>query len=179
MVAIVCAFVTRRLGVYYLVGAFLVGIAAQRFRERLPAIASEQMLHAVEVFASFFIPFYFFYAGLHVGADAFSTRAWLLSAMFLLTATPIRLALVAAHRRLALAEPWRDSIRVGVAMLPTLVFTLVIAEILRDRYAVSPAIFGGLILYTLVNTILPGMLLHGPLRQTVPSPVDLSVRAAS
>ncbi|MDP3910459.1 MAG: cation:proton antiporter, partial [Gemmatimonadales bacterium] len=44
MVAVVCAFVTRRLGVYYLVGAFVVGVTAQRFRERLPAMASEQML---------------------------------------------------------------------------------------------------------------------------------------
>src|SRR6185312_3512100 len=32
MVAFVCAYTTRTLGVYYLVGAFLVGVAAQRFR---------------------------------------------------------------------------------------------------------------------------------------------------
>ena len=170
MVAIVCAFVTRRLGVYYLVGAFLVGIAAQRFRERLPAIASEQMLHAVEVFASFFIPFYFFNAGLHVGADAFGPRALLLGLAFLIAAVPLRLGLVIAHRGIALAEPWRDSVRVGMAMLPTLVFSLVIAEILRDRYAVPPATIGGLILYTLVTTAVPGLVL--PTRQTVAAPAE-------
>lgn len=60
MLAVVCAFVTRELGVYYLVGAFVTGLAAQRLREEMPAQASEQMLHAVEVFASFFVPFYFF-----------------------------------------------------------------------------------------------------------------------
>jgi len=48
MVAVLCAFVTRWLGVYYLVGAFVVGITAQRFREHLPAFASEQQLHAVQ-----------------------------------------------------------------------------------------------------------------------------------
>ncbi|MBK8245969.1 MAG: cation:proton antiporter [Gemmatimonadetes bacterium] len=42
IVALVCAFVTRRLGVYYLVGAFLVGVSAQRFRRELPALASER-----------------------------------------------------------------------------------------------------------------------------------------
>ncbi|MBK7092132.1 MAG: hypothetical protein IPH59_10520 [bacterium] len=66
MLAVVCAFVTRELGVYYLVGAFVAGVAAQRFREELPAMASEQMLHAVELFASVFVPFYFFNAGLHL-----------------------------------------------------------------------------------------------------------------
>jgi len=64
MIAVLCAVITRKLGVYYLVGAFIVGMAAQRFRERLPAMVSESMLHAVESFASIFVPFYFFHAGL-------------------------------------------------------------------------------------------------------------------
>lgn len=36
MLAVVCAYATRALGVYYLVGAFLVGVAAHRFREQVP-----------------------------------------------------------------------------------------------------------------------------------------------
>ncbi|HEV2643708.1 MAG TPA: cation:proton antiporter, partial [Candidatus Elarobacter sp.] len=50
MVAVVCAYATRRLGVYYLVGAFLVGIAAQRFRGDNPAMSSEKMVDALESF---------------------------------------------------------------------------------------------------------------------------------
>ena len=46
-------------------------------------------------------------------------------------------------------------------MLPTLVFTLVLAGILRDRFDVRPDIFGGLIIYTIGSTILPGILLGG------------------
>ena len=68
LVAVVCAFVTRELGVYYLVGALVVGMAAQRFRVHLPAMASENMPHAVESFASLFVPFCFFHAGLLCGA---------------------------------------------------------------------------------------------------------------
>jgi Kef-type K+ transport system membrane component KefB len=169
MVAIVCAFVTRRLGVYYLVGAFVVGVTAQRFRERLPAMASEQMLHAVEVFASFFVPFYFFAAGLHLRGEDFAWDALVTGGAFLLFAVPLRVALVAAHRRLAMREPVMRGVRIGIAMLPTLVFTLVIAEILRDQFLVPRHIFGGLIIYTLVNTIIPGLVLR------VPSPeLDLS-----
>lgn len=162
MVAVVCAFVTRRLGVYYLVGAFVVGVTAQRFRERLPAMASEQMLHAVEVFASFFVPFYFFAAGLHLRGEDFGWDALLTGGAFLLLAIPLRVALVAAHRRLAMQEPVMRGIRIGVAMLPTLVFTLVIAEILRDQFLVPRHIFGGLIIYTLVNTLIPGFVLRVP-----------------
>jgi Kef-type K+ transport system membrane component KefB len=162
MVAVLCAFVTRRLGVYYLVGAFIVGITAQRFRERLPALASDQMLHAVEVFASFFVPFYFFNAGLHLRRDDFGTDGLLLGGAFLLVAIPLRIALVAVHRRLALREAVPAAVRIGVAMLPTLVFTLVIAEILRDEFAVPRSVFGGLIIYALASTLIPGFALRLP-----------------
>jgi len=160
MVALVAAIVTRQLGVYYLVGAFIVGVAAQRFRERLPAMASEQMLHAVEVFASVFVPFYFFSAGLHLKREDFGVDAVLVGVVFLATLVPARLLLVAAHRRLALREGFARSLRVGLSLLPTLVFTLVIAEILRDEFFVPRAVFGGLIIYTLVNTLIPGLLLR-------------------
>jgi Kef-type K+ transport system membrane component KefB len=162
MLAVVVAFATRRLGVYYLVGAFVVGVTAQRFREELPAIASEQMLHAVEVFASFFVPFYFFGAGLHLKRGDFGLDALLVGALFLATALPLRIALVAVHRRLALREPLAHGARVGLSMLPTLVFTLVIAEILRDQFSVSRALFGGLVIYTVVNTLIPGFVLRIP-----------------
>jgi Kef-type K+ transport system membrane component KefB len=162
MLAVVVAFATRRLGVYYLVGAFVVGVTAQRFREELPSIASEQMLHAVEVFASFFVPFYFFGAGLHLQRADFGLDALLAGVAFLVTALPLRVAMVAVHRRLALREPLGRGARVGLSMLPTLVFTLVIAAILRDEFAVSPALFGGLIIYTVVNTLIPGFVLRLP-----------------
>lgn len=162
MLAVLCALVTRRLGVYYLVGAFLVGIAAQNFRRQLPAIASDRTLHAVELFASFFIPFYFFSAGLHLRAGDFGIEALLVGGGFLATMVPLRVALVAVHRRMALGESLRAGTRIGVAMLPTLVFTLVIAEILRDTLAVPRPVFGGLIIYTLANTLVPGFALHLP-----------------
>jgi Kef-type K+ transport system membrane component KefB len=162
MVAVLCAFATRRLGVYYLVGAFVVGVAAQRFRERLPAIASERMVEAVERFASFFVPFYFFHAGLGLRREDFGPEGLLVGAGFVAVVVPLRVGIVALHRRLALGESWRESARIAVPLLPTLVFTLVIAEVLRARFAVGPAVFGGLIVYTLVNTLIPGLLRRVP-----------------
>jgi Kef-type K+ transport system membrane component KefB len=160
MAAVLCALITRELGAYYLVGAFVVGVTAQRFRQQLPAIASVQMVHAVELFASVFVPFYFFHAGLALRTDDFSGAAVALGAAFLLVAIPARIYLVALHRHLSLGEPINAGARIGLSLIPTLVFTLVIAEILRERFGVSQVVFGALIVYTLTNTLLPGLILR-------------------
>jgi len=160
MVAVVCAYVTRELGVYYLVGAFVVGMAAQRFRETLPSLASEELVRAVELFASFFVPFYFFHAGLALETSHFSVTALMLGAGFLLTMVPLRLVAVAVHRRLALGEQMNTAMRIAVPMLPTLVFGLVIATILRERFMVDAMLFGGIVLYTLLTTIIPAVVLR-------------------
>ncbi len=162
MIALVTAYATRRLGVYYLVGAFLVGVAARRFRESLPAMASERMLHAVEVFASFFAPFYFFGAGAELQRADLSLLSIGVGVLFFLTAVPVRLGSVALLRRWTMGEGLRASARVGIPMLPTLVFTLVLASILRDTFGVGDPVIGGLIVYAMLTTLIPGFVFGGP-----------------
>lgn len=161
MVGAACAVITRNLGVYYLVGAFAVGMAAQQFRRQLPALASLRMLGAVESFASLFVPFYFFHAGVEIRREDLTLAAFGLGVLFTVLTIPFRLSQVVLHRGLRLSEDVRSSLRVGVPMLPTTVFTLVIAEILRDPpFNISPTIFGGLIIYTLINTLIPGFFMR-------------------
>ncbi len=187
MVAVVCASATRRLGVYYLVGAFLVGIAARQFRQRLPAMSSERMLGAVEAFASFFVPFYFFKAGQGVSHGELDLEALITGVALLVLCVSLRLGEVALHRWLALRERPKESLRIGVALLPTLVFTLVIVDILRERPGVPPALLGALVLYTTLITLLPGLTLRVPaVEYAVPhldplatAPVDLPPPEAS
>lgn len=159
MLAVVSAYITRALGVYYLVGAFMVGIAAQAFRTRLPAMSSERTLHAVEAFASVFAPFYFFNAGLHLHAEDFTPLAIWLGIGAVAVFVPIRIALIVLHRRFSMGESIKSGLPIAIALAPTLVFSLVIAEILRDQFAVPDYVFGALIVYTVLNTILPGFLL--------------------
>lgn len=160
ILALVCAFATRQLGVYYLVGAFVVGVTAVRLRERLPALASDRLTIGIELFASFFIPFYFFKAGLHLQREYFAWQAVLLGLGFVLVVVPLRVTIVAGFRRLVLGESWSDGVRVGMSLVPTLVFTLVLADILRERYALPPHLFGALVVFALVNTALPGFVLR-------------------
>jgi Kef-type K+ transport system membrane component KefB len=165
MMTIGAAFITRQLGAYYLVGAFVVGIVAQRFRERLPALGSEELLHAVEVFASFFVPFYFFSAGLHLEREQFSLTALGTGLGLLALAVPLRVAFAAVHMRWSLAAPFSECWKMGVGLTPTLVFTLVVAEILRDTFSAPDWLFGGLVIYALGTTVLPGLVLKVPLAE--------------
>ncbi len=162
LTALMSAYVTRELGVYYLVGAFVVGLTAVRMRHAIPSLSAERLLIGVELFASFFIPFYFFKSGLHLEAEQFSLEALGIAAGLLLVVVPIRVARVAAHWHWVLKHPWATGARVGTAILPTLVFTIVLAEILRDRFQLAPQLFGALIIFTIVNTVIPGILLRIP-----------------
>jgi Kef-type K+ transport system membrane component KefB len=161
MVAVVCAYATRALGVYYLVGAFLVGVAAQRFRMQLPAMSSEKMVDALEAFGSVFIPFYFFAAGTHVELHQMTWVAGGIGLSLLVIVTPVRVLAVAAHRRIALNETFAQSRRIGTALIPTLVFTLVLSSNLRDEFNAPDWLVGALVIYTVVNTLLPAFVLRG------------------
>jgi Kef-type K+ transport system membrane component KefB len=160
MVAVVCAYATRALGVYYLVGAFLVGVAAQRLRMQLPAMSSEKMVDALEAFGSVFIPFYFFAAGTHVELHQLGWVGAGVAAVMLVVVTPLRIAAVAVHRRLALRESFVQSRRIGVALVPTLVFTLVLSTILHAQFDAPDWLIGALVVYTVVNTLLPAFVLQ-------------------
>ena len=162
LVALLCAYITRTLGVYYLVGAFVVGLSAVRMRREIPALSSEKLLGGVQLFASFFIPFYFFKAGLGLTRDTFTVHSVSLGLGLVLLLVPLKTLVVAAHRRASLDEPWPRGGRVGLALVPTLVFTLVIGGILQERYALPVALYGALVVFTIINTMIPGVLLHTP-----------------
>ncbi|NLI15460.1 MAG: hypothetical protein GX409_04155, partial [candidate division Zixibacteria bacterium] len=117
------------------VGAFIVGITAQRFRQNLSSLTSEKMVNAIEVFASFFIPFYFFRAGLHVNILEIDLKTISMSLIIILAIIPIRILLTALHLKIARKETFKTASKIGIAISPTLVFSLVIAEILKIKFA--------------------------------------------
>jgi len=160
ILAFASAALTRHLGVYYLVGAFVVGVTAVRLRKRLPALASARLTSAVELFASFFIPFYFFKAGLHLERHYFTGEALLIGAGLVAVAVPVRIAVVALHRKVTLGESLRGGFRVGLSLVPTLVFSLVLADILHEQYHLPDYLYGAILVFALTNTILPGLILR-------------------
>lgn len=166
VVAVACALITKELGVYYLVGAFVVGVVARRFRERVPAMSSEALLHALESFGVLFVPFYFFRAGTELRSEDVSWLAVGIGLVLYAVGGGVRMFAGMVHHRFALQEDWRSAARKAIPMLPTLVFTLVLTEIAREKFSLPPGLAGGLVLYALLTTITPAILMpHLPVAQ--------------
>jgi Kef-type K+ transport system membrane component KefB len=159
MVGLIAAYLTYQLGVYYLVGAFLAGFAARMLHRRLPKLASDENLHAIQMFASFFVPFYFFYKGMNVPTGALTLQALGLGLLLTVIVLPLRLGSVWAQRRFIRHESALGSLRVATALMPTLIFTLVLATILRERFNVPDTLYGALLIYAGISTILPSLVL--------------------
>jgi Kef-type K+ transport system membrane component KefB len=167
MVGLICAIITEQLGVYYLVGAFVAGLVARSLNKRIVTLASAENLDAIRLFASFFIPFYFFHNGLGVPSAALVRASLLYGLVLSALLIPIRLAVVWLQSRFMQHRGHRGSIRVAIALTPTLIFTLVIAEILRENFAVSPPLYGGLLVYATIASILPSLTLPAFTETTV------------
>jgi len=162
MVGLVAAVITYSIGVYYLVGAFIAGLVARLLRIRMPLLASDANLHAVRLFATFFVPFYFFHSGNKVPPGALSIEALGIGLLLTICVLPLRVAVVWLQRKLIFGESARSSMRVSIALAPTLIFTLVLAAIMRERFHVPDALFGGLLLYAALNTMLPSLVFRTP-----------------
>ncbi|MGE8289221.1 MAG: cation:proton antiporter [Stenotrophomonas sp.] len=163
MVGMLAAYITYSLGVYYLVGAFIAGLVARLLQQRMPSLASHDNLHALRLFASFFVPFYFFNAGTKVPSEALSFEALGLGLVITLVVLPLRIGVVWLQRRLMFGESFRSSLRVALALSPTLIFTLVLAAIMRERFAIPAVLFGALLLYAALTTLLPSLVFRRPL----------------
>ena len=159
LMAIVCAIITKKIGAYYLVGAFIVGIIAQQFSRLVPDFSSKDTMTAIKLFAAFFIPFYFFQAGVSIDIFGISFTAILFGLGLIIIVLPIRFAINFIHRRWMLKESWEDASKVSFCMLPTLVFTLVLVNVLKDDPRLPQYVPNGLILYTIASTAMPAYLL--------------------
>jgi Kef-type K+ transport system membrane component KefB len=162
IVALLTGTLTRALGTYYLVGAFLVGLLAQRFRKNLPSLSSERLLYALRLFAFFFMPFYFFHAGQAFGELHLTLKGLAMGLLFLGLLVPLRLALTWAQLRLVLGQNLKQHRDVAVALLPNLVFGVVISGILLETHHVAQELYVGLMIYTVAVSTLPAYLLKAP-----------------
>jgi Kef-type K+ transport system membrane component KefB len=174
MVGLICAVITKMLGVYYLVGAFVAGLVARSLSRRIATLASKTNLEAIQLFASFFIPFYFFHNGLGVPAAALVRGSLFYGFGFAACVIPVRLGVIWLQSRFMKHRGHRGSMRVAIALTPTLIFTLVIAELLRENFAVSPQLYGGLLVYAAVASILPSLTLPA-FAETDLAPVPVEV----
>lgn len=162
LIALVCGVITQKIGAYYLVGAFIVGMTAGRFRHFMGD--SDQnpdqgnTLASLTSFFTVFIPFYFYKAGMGFTSELFLFDGLKLGLLFIAVCIPIRILSVFSTLHFFLKDSWKDRYAIAMNLLPTLIFGLVIAAILRDEFQVEPAIISGLVIYTVVTSIIPAIL---------------------
>lgn len=171
LIALFCGVITTKLGSYYLVGAFIVGMTAGRFSHFIENQKSENMLYSVSFFFSFFVPFYFYRAGLTFPSDIFTMKGLGAGLLFTIIFLPIRLLLVYSSIWFFRREAWKDRIEISMSLLPTLIFGLVITSILQDRFSLPSQLVSGLLIYTVTTSIVPWFFL----KKADPEPYDVSL----
>lgn len=157
LIALICGVITKNIGTYYLVGAFIVGVIAGQFKKFSKSSNAEHILPSLRMFFSFFIPFYFYHTGLGVGLEIFSIKGIILGLVFLIIFIPIRILTVFSSIKFFIKDNWKDRYPIATALLPTLIFGLVLVSILKERFNIDSDILGGVMIYTIVSSIIPSI----------------------
>ena len=155
LLALICGVVTKKIGTYYLVGAFIVGIIAGRFKHFLGKVEGINIFNSLSIFFGIFIPFYFFKAGLSLSGNLFNKESLLIGIGFAIFIIPMRNSAVFYSQKNFISDKVKRPWKVALSLMPTLIFGLVIASILRDRFEVKDSLIGGLFIYTLISSFLP------------------------
>lgn len=157
VVAFVLGVITKKLGTYYLVGAFAAGIIAGQFNHFMNSEHSKRIEESLAAFYSIFVPFYFFSAGLII-TESFFTLKGLYIGMFLsLVFIPIRLLSTVLSIKFFIKDFWQDRMKISISLAPNLIFGLVVVGILKERFDVESSILSGLVIYTLIASIMPAI----------------------
>jgi Kef-type K+ transport system membrane component KefB len=155
VVGVIAAYATKQLGVYYLVGAFIAGFIARQLTHRVPELGAHETMHALKLFAGFFVPFYFFHAGQVIPREAISWDALGIGLALTAVFVPLRISVVVGQRMMQLREPFSEALRVAMPLSPTLIFTMVLASILREQFGIPGPLYGGLLVYAVLTTLVP------------------------
>ena len=171
LIALLCGVITTKLGTYYLVGAFIVGMTAGRFTHFIKMEKSKEFLIAISFFFTFFVPFYFYKAGMSFPIEMLNLKGALYGLAFLAIFLPLRIIYMKVSIYFFLKEQWKDNIEITFSLLPTLIFGLVMAAILQERFAdVIPAeLITGLLIYTVGSSIIPSIFLKKAPREAYDS----------
>jgi hypothetical protein len=69
----------------------------------------------------------------------------------------VRIATIWLQRRFIKGESAMGSLRVATALTPTPIFTMVLAAILRERFHIADSLYGALLVYAALSTLLPSL----------------------
>ena len=143
------SYVTDRIGVYAVFGAFLLGCAMPR------GIVTEDLKEKFEpLTVSLLLPLFFTFSGLNTRLDLVNTPYLLLVALVVLAAATIgKGGACWAAARLA-GEDNRTALAVGALMNARGLMELILLNIGRDRGLIGPELFSIMVVMAIVTTLL-------------------------
>lgn len=153
--SLISGVLSKEIGAYYLVGAFIVGIIGSRFRDKIFNEGEDALFRSLSGFFNVFLPFYFFYAGTKLSFDALSLDSLKFALILFVLFVPIRLLIIKTSLRFFMDEIIEKTYQVSLSLMPTLIFGLVIANVLMERQLVPDKYSYALIIYTLLTSLLP------------------------
>lgn len=180
---LVSGWITERLGVHAVFGAFLAGAVMPKgehfvraFRDRFE-----------DVMVVLFLPLFFAFTGLRTSVALISGDLWVYMALVLFVAVAGKLGGSALAAR-ASGMSWRESLALGVLMNTRGLMAFVILNVGFDIGVISPALFAMLVLMALATTfmttpmlewIYPDRLHVRPVAEPASKPNELKFRATS
>ncbi|MAX66950.1 MAG: cation:proton antiporter [Bacteriovoracaceae bacterium] len=155
IMAFLTGVLTKKLGTHYLVGAFATGLVAGQFKHFKDSSHSLRIENSLSTFYSIFVPFYFFSAGLLITQSYFSFEGLFYGIILIIIFVPIRFFSVLFSIKYFIDRFWQHRYRISVSLMPNLIFGLVTISILATKFNVDAAILSGLVLYTIIASLLP------------------------
>ena len=155
LLALTSAWVTERLGIHALFGAFLVGALLPPSGALADAISSRLR----DLMIVLMLPLFFAFTGLRTTVSLISgSWLWLVCGLVLLVAIVGKLGGSAVAARAA-GMPWRDALSLGALMNTRGLMELVILNVGLDIGVLSPTLFAMMVVMALVTTALTTPLL--------------------
>jgi len=158
VLSLVAGVLSKEVGAYYLVGAFVVGLVASRFKKEFIKKDQESLFDSLSSFFTVFLPFYFFMAGLKIKPEEISSQALTIGIAFVVIFVPIRILLIKTSIKLFLKQIKEGAFDISLSLMPTLIFGLVISSVLTERASVPAPYIYALIIYTVITSVLPSIL---------------------
>lgn len=165
LLSLICGVISKELGAYYLVGAFAVGLIGSKFKNEIFKDNQETLFSSLSSFFNVFLPFYFFFAGLKIKLYELSFESLYFALGLLCIFVPLRIILIRTSITYILKDITQNTFKISMSLMPTLIFGLVIAGILKDRGIIRVNYIYALIIYTLLTSLLPTLFLS--FRKTV------------
>ena len=149
LIVIASAWITERLGVHSVFGAFLAGVAMPRDEDVVGPV--RERLH--DLMVTLFLPLFFAFTGLRTSIGLIRGELWVYCGLIIGAAIAGKMGGSALAARVT-GMSWRESWAIGTLMNTRGLMELVILNVGLDMGVISPALFAMLVLMAIFTTCL-------------------------